>query len=74
MPIRKNLRLDQYRKALVKQEGQTVVIEPVVDLLTLKGSLQKFALKGKSPKEILELEEEAWETGTAERYAPKGKK
>lgn len=66
--IRKNLGLDKTKKAIVKQEGQKVIIEPVKDLLDLAGSLKKYAIKRKSIDEIIKMEERAWEKEAVARY------
>ena len=69
-PIRKSLGLNKFKKAYVKQIKDTVVIEPVSDILSLEGSLKKYGLKnkGKSIDEIIKMEEKAWENAAAERY------
>ena len=63
---------DIFGKAMegLKQVGDTVVIEPVPDILSLAGSLKKYGLKnkGKNPQAIIEREEKAWEKVAVERY------
>lgn len=39
-PIRRKLRLSEHRRAIVTEKDWKVVVEPVVDLLSLKGSLK----------------------------------
>lgn len=57
--IRRELGLDEYRKAVVRRNGGQIVIEPVEDILKLGGSLQKYGLKGKSISQIRRLEKQA---------------
>lgn len=38
--LRKELRLQTHKKAMVSKKGDNILIEPVADLLDLKGSLQ----------------------------------
>lgn len=66
--LRKELRLHTKDKALVKLEGQKITIEPIQDILTLKGSLKHKAIKGKSLKEIIAIEDKAVEEGIIERF------
>ena len=51
-PIRRKLGLNGSKKALLLERGGKVVIEPIVDLLTLKGSLKTDLAA--SPKQIRE--------------------
>lgn len=51
-PIRKKLKLDKSKKAIVIEQNGKVLIEPVSDLLDLKGSL-KTNIKA-SPNQIRE--------------------
>ncbi|GEM_PF-569619 len=66
--LRKELNLSTKDKALVKREGQRIVIEPIPDLLSLKGSLSHKAMKGKSIDEIIALEKKAVEEAIVEDY------
>lgn len=66
--LRKELGLHTKEKALVKLEGKKLVIEPIPDILSLAGSLKHKAIKGKSLKEIMAIEEKAIEEGFVERY------
>ncbi len=72
--LRKKLGLNINQKALVKEEGKKIVIEPIDDLLSLEGVLKDKAIKGKRIDEIIALEEKAWETAAVERYKRKNKK
>lgn len=56
--MRRLMALDRYHKALVKLEGKKIVIEPIVDFLSLGGSLQQKAKKTKKIDEIIKAEEE----------------
>ena len=66
--IRRALGFDKQRKAVVRQEGEKLVVEPVKDLLELQGVFKHKAIKGKSIDEIMKMEEEAWEKSAAKRY------
>lgn len=66
--FRRELGLEKHKKALVRKEGDRLVIEPVEDFLQLEGSLKHKAIKGKTVDEIIEIEEKAWEAAAVERY------
>lgn len=66
--LRKELGLDKQKKALVKKEGERIIIEPVEDFLQLAGSLKHKAIKGKTIDEIIALENKAIEEAVIERY------
>lgn len=70
--IRRELGLNRNKKALVKREGNKLVVEPVGDFLALGGSLRHKAIKGKSIGEIIKLEKEAVVQGILERHKKKG--
>lgn len=72
--FRKELGLEKYNKALVKKEGNRLVVEPIPDLLSLKGTLKHKAKKGMSIDKIMKLEDKAWEMAAAERYRDAVKK
>ena len=67
--IRRELKLDKYRKALVSRINDRVVVEPVSDLLDLGGSLQERALKNKSITQVRKQEKEAMTTGFSGQLA-----
>lgn len=66
--LRKELGLESGKKALVRHEGQKITLEPIADLLSLKGSLKHKAIKGKSIDEIIALENKVIEEAIVERY------
>jgi len=72
--IRKSLNLDKYSKAYVREENGKVIVEPVEDFMSLKGSLSKYAKKGMSIDEIVKMEEEAIGDAVVERYLAKEKR
>lgn len=72
--IRRSLRMDKSKKVVVRQEGDKVIMEPVRDLLELKGVFKHKAIKGKSIDEIMKLEEEAVAEAVADRYRRKLKR
>ena len=53
--------------------GQNAIVAPVPDLLSLGGSLHKYAIKGKSIEEIKKLERKGVEDAVVERYFRKEK-
>ena len=65
--IRKKL-FNKTKSANITVEKNRVIIEPIPDLLSLSGSLHKYALKGKTIDEIMAIEEKAIEEGWTERY------
>ena len=69
--IRRELGLNRSKKALVKREGNKMVIEPVSDFLNLAGSLHHKAIKGKSIREIIKIEKEAVVQRIVERHQKK---
>ena len=57
--IRRLLGLDKYPKASIRTEDNRIIVEPITDLLEMKGVLSKKALKKKSINQVIELEEKA---------------
>lgn len=55
--MRRLMALDRYKKALVKIEEEKIVIEPVVDFLSLKGALKNKSKKNQNINKIIQLEE-----------------
>ena len=72
--IRRDLKLDRYKKALLSVQDNNILIRPVKDLLELKGAFRDSAIKNKPLKEIIKLEKEAVGEAIAERYRRKMKK
>lgn len=66
--LRKQLGLESGKKALVKREGERLMVEPIPDIFSFKGSLKHKAIKGKTIDEIIEIEGKAWEQAAVERY------
>lgn len=66
--LRRDLKLNIYNKASIRQEKGRLIIEPVEDILLLAGSLKAYALNGKDPHEVLRLEKRAWEKVAVSRY------
>ena len=69
--LRRELGLDKKKKALVKREGDRIVIEPAKDFLELGGSLHHKAIKDKSIQKIIKMEKEAVAQAIVERYQRK---
>ena len=63
--IRRALAFDKTKKALVRVVNNSIIIEPVEDLLDLGGVLHEKALRGKSLREIRLMEKE----GAAEGFS-----
>ncbi len=55
--MRRAISLDLYNKAMVKIEDKMIMIEPIVDLLSLGGMLINKSKKQKNIGKIIELEE-----------------
>lgn len=72
--LRKELKLHTRDKALVKREGQKIIIEPIPDILSLAGSLHHKAIKEKSIQEIINLEDKAVEEEIVKQYVKSLKK
>lgn len=72
--IRRSLNLDKHKKAVIRQEKDRVIIEPVKDFLELEGVFKHKAIKGKSIDEIMRIEEDAVGEAIADRYRRKLKK
>lgn len=64
--LRRKLKMDKNRKAVVNEESGKIIIEPVKDLLELAGSL-KTSKKPLSNKKLHEL----FATSVAKDYASK---
>lgn len=58
-------------KVIVKAIENGWLVEPVPDILSLGGILHKYAIKGKTPEEIMKLEEQAIEMAMIEKYGSK---
>jgi len=56
--MRRAISIDKYNKASVTTEGKRIIIEPVVDLLDLGGTLKNKAKKEKNIDKIIQLEED----------------
>lgn len=72
--IRRELGMDRHKKAVVRREGDKVIVEPVRDFLELEGVFKHKAIKGKSIDEIMRLEEDAVAEAVADRYRRKLKR
>lgn len=69
--IRRELGLENGKKAFVKREGDKLIIEPAMDILEFEGIFKDRAIKGKTIDEIIAMEEKAWEEAAVERYKKK---
>jgi bifunctional DNA-binding transcriptional regulator/antitoxin component of YhaV-PrlF toxin-antitoxin module len=56
--MRRAISLDLYKKALVKIENQRIIVEPIVDLLSLGGIISNKAKKQKKIEDIIKIEED----------------
>ncbi len=66
--FRKQLGLNKTQKALVSVDNNRLVIQPEVDIMSLAGSLHKYAFKGKTINEIIKFEEDAVAEAVADKY------
>ncbi|MBU1085508.1 MAG: hypothetical protein ABIJ43_01395 [Candidatus Beckwithbacteria bacterium] len=66
--MRRSLGLDKYNKAWISLDKDGLKVDPVQDVLELGGSLSKYAIKGKTAKQIMALEKKAVEEAIIERY------
>ncbi|MEK7079322.1 MAG: hypothetical protein AAB929_04595 [Patescibacteria group bacterium] len=57
--MRRAMSLNLYNKALVKIENKIIMVEPIVDLLSLGGSLMNKSKKHEDIDKIIELEEKS---------------
>ncbi|HAI22320.1 TPA: hypothetical protein DCP77_00880 [Candidatus Collierbacteria bacterium] len=55
-------------KVVIKVVKTGWLVEPVGDILSLGGSLNKYAIKDKTPKEIMKMEKGAMQKAIAEEY------
>lgn len=70
-PMRRKLGLEKYRKASIRAEKGTIIVEPVPDLISLGGVLKDKAIKGKRIGKIIDLEEEAVAKSIRRKHLPK---
>lgn len=66
--VRRQLNLDKSKKATVRVEDNKAIIEPVVDIMSLAGSLHKYAKKNMSIGKIIAMEKEAVAEAAVERH------
>lgn len=71
--LRRELNIDR-KKVEVSREENRIIIEPIIDLLSLKGSLKHKAKKGMSIDQIIELEKKAWGQAAVARHGKSLKK
>ena len=57
--MRRAISLDLYNKALVKIENKMIIVEPIIDLLSLGGVLINKSKKHEDIDKIIELEEKS---------------
>lgn len=66
--LRRQFKLDTYKKARITADGDRIVIEPIPDILALSGILYHKRKKGMSIGQIMKLEQHAIEEGWTERH------
>ena len=71
--LRRELGLDKNKKAIVRREGEKIIVEPVKDFLELAGTYRHKAVKGKSLQDIIKIEKEAVAQGAVDRYLKSSK-
>ena len=72
--IRRKLKLDKSKKAIVTVKNDEIVVTPEPDIMQLAGSLHKYAKKNMSIDEVIKMEERAWEDAVVEKYKKYRKK
>ena len=65
--LRRELNIDR-KKVEIRREANGLFIEPIADILSLKGSLKHKAKKAMNIDQIIKLEKKAWEQAAAVRY------
>ena len=65
------LKIKKPTKVTIRPIETGWLVEPVPDILSLGGALHKYAIKGKTPEEIMELEEQAIEMAMRDKYGVK---
>lgn len=65
------LKIKKPTKVTIRPTETGWLVEPVPDILSLGGALHKYAIKGKTPEEIMELEEQAIEMAMRDKYGVK---
>ncbi|OGD85319.1 hypothetical protein A3B51_00535 [Candidatus Curtissbacteria bacterium RIFCSPLOWO2_01_FULL_41_18] len=66
--VRRQLNLDKSKIATVRVEDNKAIIEPVVDIMSLAGTLHKYAKKNMPIDKIIALEKKAAQEAAVERY------
>lgn len=56
--MRRAISLNDYNKALVKTEEKRIIIEPIVDIMSLGGIIKHKRKKHKNINKIIKIEEE----------------
>ncbi len=65
--IRRKLKLDN-AKLILREEGNTIVMEPAPDILSQYGVLNDKAIQDKSIEDVVELEEQILTDAASEKY------
>ena len=71
--MRRSLGLNKYHKAYAKVDNGRIIVEPVVDLLSLEGIMQHKAIRSKKINEIMTEEKQAVEKAIVKQYRFKNK-
>ena len=66
--FRKELNLNESKKATVKLENNRLIVEPVADIAELAGVFHRYAIKNKPIEEVIKMEKKAWENAVVEKY------
>lgn len=69
--IRKKMGLKKRQRVIFTLKNKYVILEPEPDIMEFSGALHNYAIKNKSPDEIIKLEEEAVGEAVAEHYKKK---
>lgn len=69
--LRRKYNFGSSNKVLVKEKNNQIVVEPVSDVMSLAGVLNKYAKKEKSIEQIIAMEKEAVLQSVVEKYKNK---
>jgi len=71
--IRKFFKVKPGDLVVFKKNKNTVTIEPHTDILEVAGSLSKYAIKGKTLQQIIDIEHKALEEAIVQDYSNSNK-
>jgi bifunctional DNA-binding transcriptional regulator/antitoxin component of YhaV-PrlF toxin-antitoxin module len=72
--IRRLLDLDTIKKAYLTQENGRIIIDPIKNVIDSAGSLNKYAIKNVSSKDVLSAEKQAIKSVIVKKFQKKTNK